>query len=1013
MNANGESNFLKHQESVSDDGRVNAFLTRVAAMPDQERRAELAKYGIGEDEFQTAMGGLNADRANQAGTKSPKQLERERQEVEGKAPEATPTQGPIEGAIAAMTGAPLAEELGISIPAAVGGTEAANEFGNVVQRKLDEMLPNHPGVAKVLGPVLSIAMLGGGGSALQTSAESEAGAGASGAAADLAHGASFTADDEITRAAEEAQRRVFTPEYNQAYQEALDGARRGVVTKAEQQAAAAAAPMTPAEVSQLRPGTILPAERATALVNFERDEAVKIQELARQALDEGDLNARAEALQRIDNLVSVHDPKVQGVTAETGRALGSLTAPTPTAFVKAIREQALSRIGTPGYMTEDEVLRSFLEAKTPEEAARLAEAAGAGGAQGYVKNFLMNMYISSILSPNSIAKKAVSDALNIAYQIPARGLGEMAGYAERAAGAPAAETITPGETAAMIRAAVRSFGDAMSIGWQSAYQDRPLFQEGVGWGESIPERAITSEGTRFEGTPWGKGLDLYGNLISVPGRGIVGVDQAAKLMHYRMELAALAEHTGYVTALAEGREGAAMAARAQDVTRAFLEKPPEWAIDAARTRAKVETFQQDLNGSLGAIDQLRQGSYLARTIIPFFRTGSNIVRMGLERTVPLSTQAYREAWAAGGRERDLMVAKNALGDLLTVWLAHLWLTRRLTGYGPRNPQVRDLWLRDHQPYSLKVGDRWVPFAPTEPMAWIAGNVADAAEMMAYLPNQTAWSVADAIGASAVREFSRQGFWSDLARVVHTIDAMSQQGVDARGISAGLGNLVGTVVSPQFLADVAHGIDPARRQTTTFLDGIRNRVPYLTETGVPTRDPWGEPVVVPPGFLMNEFPAFKAHSEGKDPESDELVRLYKAIGYTPPTIPRAIGGRAPSESELAITNFRDGVRLSPEIEDEWARLRGEIENPRTGQNLKQAVGALMRDPRYREASDQRRAMALNRVFVAYREQAMRALLREHPELVVQVNQLRERRREMAATPGPAPATEADAGGIQAP
>lgn len=1100
INPNADSAYLAKSGAAADQQNTDAFLARVAAMDDASRRAELAKYGISQDEYDAAIGAQNSQALQERQAKiTPAQAESEGRAVEGAEPGAQrlgrtldrpdqadePYLDPVDVYSNAIGFGRQLVSAGISIPRAMLGTAAATEFMDLVNKRARDWFPNHPALASaaatVVGPLLLIGGVKGldqleglasrvtGGAAspageAASAAGAEAGAGAGGAAtadgagetpapvaaeqsAPATEVAATTSETPAETGATEPQvetpakagaaaaaespssaqpsagggeatgaaARIYTDTYNRDYLAAVEDARRGVVARATQQQAAAAAPATPEDIAGIERGTAAPAERAIALSNFIRDEGNTIRDLAGKALDEGDTAARAEALQRIDSLVSVYDPKVQGVIAETGRALGAFNKPTPALYGKMLRAEVLSKIGTPGYMTEDEVLNAFRGIQSPEEFERLAQRIGGGGTDSYATNFFINSYISSILSPNSVAKKAASDVLNIAYQIPARALGEAAGYAQRAAGTPAEQTITPGETAAMIRAINGSFRDAMNIGWESTKANRPLFQEGVGYGESIPQREISAAGTRFEGTPIGSGIDWYGHLVSVPGRAIIGVDQAAKVFHFRMELGALAEHQGYITALNEGRSGADFAARAGAAATSFMSDPPQWAIDAAYERSKVETFQREMTGTLEGIDRLRQSSWIARTIIPFFRTGTNIVRMGLERTVPFSTQAWREAWQAGGRERTLMVAKNAMGDLTAAYFAHKYLNDELTGYGPRNASVRALWLKTHQPYSLKVAGHWFSLAPTEPVAWIAGVIGDAGEMMAHLPSQDAWSVADAVSAATVREFNRQGFWDDLASSVHTLDEMSQKGVDAKGVSSALGGLVGTIVVPQAFNDVAHGIDPVRRQTTGFLDGIRSRIPYLTEGGIPTRDPWGKVIVVPPGFLMNEFPAFRAVPEGKDAVDDEMVRLYHAINYMPPPVPKAIGGPAASDNPLAIQNFRDGVSLTPEVQDRWAELRGNIKDPRSGYDLKQAVAHLMRDPRYNDLSDQGRAQRINRIFVGYREAAKRQLAAEHPELVQQLVALKQQRRETMATPGPEVnlGEGGGAGGIEAP
>ena len=117
---------------------------------------------------------------------------------------------------------------------------------------------------------------------------------------------------------------------------------------------------------------------------------------------------------------------------------------------------------------------------------------------------------------------------------------------------------------------------------------------------------------------------------------------------------------------------------------------------------------------------------------PFPRTPFAIVNHGLE-FVPTGGLGYlnkQQADIVRNRHTNPMEFRKlqarkmiGLAGASVIWMAAD--TDGLTGAGPKDYAVRALWLKDHEPYSIKMPNgKWVSYAKYEPFATLMGIVAD-------------------------------------------------------------------------------------------------------------------------------------------------------------------------------------------------------------------------------------------------------------------------------------------------
>jgi len=560
---------------------------------------------------------------------------------------------------------------------------------------------------------------------------------------------------------------------------------------------------------------------------------------------------------------------------------------------------------------------------------------------------------------------------------------------------------SPGETSAIVSGMMENWGNSLRLGLDSARQGKAMFEGDVGFldNPALADRMNQGvmQGSGFENTWWGKNIDYFGHLVSVPGRSILGIDQFAKSMQYNMELETLMQRTAFNEAQAEGlagrygvMKGNDLSNRVEELAEQYRAKTPGWMTNQAMQTAKTNTFQEDLNGNLAKIDAMRRGNYYARTMVPFFKTPTNITLQAIRQSpFAVLSPTVRATVAGGGPDAALALSKAAMGSAIFAYFTDKAIRGMMTGAVPANLKgtMRDDWLRDNQPYSIKSGDgTWTSYDGVEPISWMMGIAADTAPMWSYLNSGEADHAVGTLARAAVNEMGRQPMWGALHQMVNAFDDL-ERGRTNSVSQFGSRMAASLLPIPQSLSNLGGEVDPIRRQTNDTIDEMRERIPWLKKDGLPTLDSYARPVVVPPGFLANEFPAYVRAEKGADPVVDEQKRLADTVGFQVPQIPKSIGGSADTGNLDAPEGLAYGAPVNPAQQNRWLELRA---NPGQGvPKLYDAVASLMKSdgkngmPDYVNASDSARASMLHGLFMGYQELGRQALLTENDGLRSQV------------------------------
>lgn len=741
-------------------------------------------------------------------------------------------------------------------------------------------------------------------------------------------------------------------------------------------------------LEQRRVGGALNAEQLTALRQLWIASGEKLREVALRARD---LPSTAN-LVVFRRMVAVHwaiQREVRGATAEAGRSLNILRAPIGTTGKRLKQMEALIELEGGADITE-QLASDIYTLMSTGKSAKAEKLIELGATSRTWDALLQARYAAMLSSPVTHAANFISNLATAATMVTERAVAARIGAFDGTV-----DPVEIGEATQMLFGMVEGFKDSL----------RALRQEGSLL--SGPAAEALARGTKVEGRPsafspdvWGhqsdslpgQALGLIDAVTSSPRRALEGGDNLWKMTLYRGEMRAQAFRIAKEEMQGGrwyGPLGVNETAQTQFKKRYadLLENPDREMIDAAIATAQRGTFtnkpSEMLNRFAVGFQQLElAGVPLGRLFMPFKNTPINILTFGAERTpfAPL-VKNWQQDLARGGAHADLAVARVATGSAVMLSALDLALSGRMTGRGPRNKGEREALERQGwQPYSVKVGNRWVSFARTEPLGAQLGYAADLAEIIMN---------ADTSENRSIRELTYGGI---LMFAKNTTSKTYMRGVQdlfdaiANGESKGAALFENTVSSfvPAVAGAVARQVDPWQRTATDALDRVVRRIPHYS-AGLPAyRDLWGSKV----SFRAPGLPGwdllmpFAMRTESKEPIDEELTRLDSH-----PLLPK---------KELPLPGLARGSRVKVDIEDfphvyeRYVQLAGNVlKDPRNGLGAKDYLNALVKgdlpesaqyfSPSRTDGPDGGRAATINNTIRRYRELAAQQIIEEFPEI----------------------------------
>jgi len=680
-------------------------------------------------------------------------------------------------------------------------------------------------------------------------------------------------------------------------------------------------------------------------------------------------------------MLAVHDVvqrEVLGARAATARALASWRIPAGTG-AERLRDvtDLLTQNGG------SEISRELATRVAGLAKAGMIDEIGAVAqktAYARGRDAVMEAWINGLLSnPTTHAANTVSNAAVMGLRVVERAVAEKI---SSVLGDDAA--VQAGEAAAQFSGTVGGIKDAFRNAWKAARTGESGY--GIGKVEMGHEAAITSEALGLSNSGWlGRGVDFLGNVVRIPGRLLTAEDEFFKTSGYRGEVHAQAVRQASAD-VAAGKIGSdAMKSRIAGL----VENPPENIRLAAVDAAQYQTF----TNAPGKFAQTLQGltaHYPAlKVIIPFVRTPANILSFTFERTplAPLMS-SFRANIQAGGARRDVALAQMGVGTMAMMAVSDMTLSGQITGGGPTEQGAKEALRREGwQPYSVRMGNRWLSYSRLDPAGSLMGMAADATETVMHVAQNSDDPDVEKIPVAAATALAgnlvNKTYLSGLTALIGAINDPQQSA------EAWVQRLAGSTV-PAIVAGAERLEDPYVREVYSMMDAIKARVPGASG-GLPIRrDLWGEPIKTMSGFGKPYDAFVPVMSQQPTPEAidRELLRLGSNVTMPPKR-----------------TSF-DGVTVDltayPKAYERYVELAGNgLKNPAWGVGAKDLLNAIVTGKHplatvYKlksDGPDGGKDVYVRDIINQYRGLARKQVLKEFPDLSAEVAQKKAKQREL--------------------
>lgn len=671
-----------------------------------------------------------------------------------------------------------------------------------------------------------------------------------------------------------------------------------------------------------------------AFIQASQDVAAAMQQ-AKMTRAPDDLAALDQKLLRFSHM----QEQVSGLTAEAGRTLAVFRE-----FYAA--KQGAQAIGGFVKRYTDNPDRSM------EDLQRLADA-GAGLPPDKVAKLVQNArtptfwdkylfyWVNALISgPVTHAKYIGANAAFAAYEATAvTPLAGAVGTARRAL-TGATGGVYAGETAARLWGLLAGTPDALRAAWHAARDNIQTPLPGEVAKNVNP--VINQRPNPIGGVP--------GTIVGLPSRGAAGIHSFFNFLGYRAEIEAQAYR-------AAAKEGLSLSDDAFWRRREeFAANPTTEMMDAGIQNAYRLSFIEE-QGEFGkAMSRLLNtrlplpggGEWQPlKLIVPFVHIPGNIMRAGLRNSPfgPLIDGELRADLLGrnGTVAQDTAMGRLIAGGVVSGLVVNWALNDHVTGFGPTDPTERAIWLRSHQPYSVRLGNWWVSYDKFGPIGDLIGTIANLAEIGPKVADgqysEAAGRIVKASGRLVEDEVGMQG----LANLIEAID--QPDGKMARFLAS---QAASNLPYSSLLRQGASEVDPYMREAKTFVDALRYNIPYARQDLLPKRDGiTGEPLANP-GYMT----LLRQHAVSTDPLDAELAQLVLKPG--------------PPQDRIG------GVKLTPALYDQYQAIAGAL--------VKTSLDSMVRSPGWTSLAPYLRREAIQRMIEGARQTAAAAMQARHPELI---------------------------------
>jgi hypothetical protein len=361
-----------------------------------------------------------------------------------------------------------------------------------------------------------------------------------------------------------------------------------------------------------------------------------------------------------------------------------------------------------------------------------------------------------------------------------------------------------------------------------------------------------------------------GEVVRVPFKLLTAEDALFRTMAERGEAYALATRQAFKERLTPGTR------EYDNRIVELVANPPEAMAEAIAEQGHRAVFTTKL-GTRGTHLQLLVRGSLFEFVLPYLRTPINLFKWAVEHTpAGFMMKEVRDAFAAGGVQRDMAVARMIVGGVIGTIVFAGVKDGVVTGSGLTEPEkMRAKRAAGWQPYSFKIGDKYYSYQRLDPVARLIATAADVGELWETADTGQRPEIAATVMASIGNATISQTYLSGLANAVNAITDPTRYG--KRWIDQYAASMV-----PGLIGQMAVAKDPYVREINTVLDAVQSRIPIWRESLLPKRNPLtGEAVKAPESLFP--FAPIRVSQESHDKVLTEAARLGIPLGNAPKAI----------------------------------------------------------------------------------------------------------------------------------
>lgn len=362
---------------------------------------------------------------------------------------------------------------------------------------------------------------------------------------------------------------------------------------------------------------------------------------------------------------------------------------------------------------------------------------------------------------------------------------------------------------------------------------------------------------------------IAGKIIRTPGRALNAMDEFFATLNSSASL--------YQQATRQ-----AIKENAKDLPGRIAElvnSPTAEMIANATEEATKQTFRRPLTGIGQEFEKivnklnvpewmplggLPVGKYLA----PFIRTPINLFSWTFQRgpTSIISPANWKDIMRGSASDRAEAVSRIATGQTISMTMFLEALQGNVTGRLSSDKNKRESLMRQGiQPYSFKIGDKYISYRSYEPLSSWMALVANTAEIAKEKKNPLEPEKVSEIIKETLSMIKDQSFLTGIKDVLDVLDDPD------RNFNKFATNFTASNV-PSGIGYLARLQDPIIREPSSIPESLRSRIPYLSKSVPPKLDVWGRPITREGTLMQKAFLPSGVMTSKPDFTEEELLSL---------------------------------------------------------------------------------------------------------------------------------------------